>query len=69
MGIGRGRPGGNPDLEAHQAKPLGEESNNVKLSLWITQSLDTQLKALGKGKNDFVRMAIATALEKLDEKS
>jgi hypothetical protein len=63
MGIGRGRPGGNPVLEAHRRQSKGSEPNNVKLALWITQTMSDQLKELGMEKNEFVRMAIATALK------
>lgn len=64
--MGRGRPGGNPELKKHQFQTAeGKEPNNVKLSLWITQSMMDALKELGKteDKNQFVRDAIAAALK------
>ncbi len=56
------RIGGNPDLVHHQFQPKGDESNNVRLGLWISQSMMEALKAK-PNKNEFVRQAIAQALK------
>jgi hypothetical protein len=64
IGMGRGRPGGNPDLQEHQFQaPEGKEPNNARLALWIPQSMMDELKEQ-EDKNQFVREAIAAALKK-----
>ncbi|AFZ27212.1 hypothetical protein Cylst_5172 [Cylindrospermum stagnale PCC 7417] len=59
------RPGGNPDLAKFQFQSGDEEPNNVKLALWIKQSMMSKLKEL-PNKNDFIREAIAKALAELE---
>jgi hypothetical protein len=64
--MGKGRKGGNPELAEHKFQPAGDESNNVRLNLWIPQSMAEKLQHLGKDKPNFVREAIATALKGLN---
>lgn len=62
--MGRGRPGGNPDLQEHQFQaPEGKEPNTEKLSVRIPKSMDEALSQL-PDRNEFVREAIAAALKK-----
>lgn len=58
---------GNPDLVKFQFQAKDDEPNNVKLSLWIKPSLMNRLKQL-PNKNEFVREAIAKALEENEHK-
>ncbi len=58
------RPGGNPDLKEHEFKAAGDESNNCRLSFWVPQSMKAKLDSL-PNRPEFVRMAIAKALEEL----
>ncbi|HEY9824933.1 MAG TPA: hypothetical protein V6D19_05760 [Stenomitos sp.] len=59
--MGRGRPGGNPDLEKHKFVPAGEESLSINLQVRITASMNQQLKQMPKWQ-EFVRTAIAEKL-------
>jgi hypothetical protein len=56
---------GNPDLVKFQFKAKDDEPNNVKLALWIKPSMMDKLKQL-PNKNEFVREAIAKALEEIE---
>ena len=59
-----GRPGGNPELQEHQFKaPEGKEPNTEKLSVRIPKSMDEALNQL-PDRNQFVRDAITSALQK-----
>lgn len=61
--MGRGRPGGNPELQEHQFKaPEGKEPNTEKLSVRIPKSMDEALSQL-PDKNQFVRDAIRAKLD------
>jgi hypothetical protein len=57
-----GRPGGNPDLKAHQFETDREESLTAKLTLRLAPSM---MEALQQQDNwqEFARRAIAQALE------
>lgn len=58
------RPGGNPDLVKFQYQSE-DEPNNERLSLWIKPSMMSKLKEL-PNKNEFIRQAIAKALEDVE---
>lgn len=61
--MGRGRPGGNPELQEHKFQaPEGKEPNNARLALWIPQSMMDELKEQ-EDKNQFVRDAIRAKLD------
>jgi hypothetical protein len=63
MGIGRGRPGGNPEFgKSIKMDAAGIEPLEKHLQVRLTASMDDALKSLGSGKMDFVREAIAEKL-------
>lgn len=64
---GSGRPGGNPDISKHGFQAAGDEPNIYRLNVRIPESLKIRLDPMGKDKNQFVRNAIAKALEELDK--
>lgn len=62
------RPGGNPDLIVHQFKAAeGEESNNARIAFWAPQSTKDRLDKLGRDKSEFLRRAVARALDDLED--
>jgi secreted Zn-dependent insulinase-like peptidase len=61
MGKGRGRPGGNPELEQHKFTTTRAEPLVAPLHLRITQSMKDELSKL-PNPNDFVRDAISEKL-------
>ena len=62
------RPGGNPDLVQHQFQaPEGQESNNARIAFWAPQSTKDRLERLGRDKSEFLRQAVARALDELEE--
>ena len=61
------RPGGNPDLVKHQyPAPEGRESNNERINFWGPKSMREKLDKLGSKKAEFLRQAVAKALDELD---
>ena len=62
------RPGGNPELVNHQfPAPEGRESNNARVSFWAPASTKDRLERLGSRKAEFLRQAVAKALDELEE--
>jgi hypothetical protein len=57
-----GRPGGNPDLKAHQFDTDREEALTAKLTLRLAPSMMEALKQQDNWQ-EFARRAIARALE------
>jgi hypothetical protein len=64
--MARGRPGGNPGLKKFQFSAAGDEPLNVALRVKIAPSMDEKLRKL-PNKAEFVREAIARALEELEQ--
>lgn len=57
------RIGGNPELGEYKFKsPAGRESNNKHLQLMVSESMLAKIKSI-PGWQNFVRCAIASALE------
>ncbi|MHC5610549.1 MAG: hypothetical protein ACYTXA_05905 [Nostoc sp.] len=63
MGIGRGRPGGNPEFgKSIKRDSAGDEPLERHLQVRLTPSMDEALRSLGDRRLDFVREAIAEKL-------
>lgn len=63
------RPGGNPDLYKSGFQAAGEEPIIHTFNVKLAESMKSKLDSMGKSKSEFVRKAIAKALEELDKKS
>lgn len=52
------RPGGNPDLKAHQFKSPYDEPATEFIGIRVSPSLNKKLKALGKNRMMLIRKAL-----------
>lgn len=65
--MGRGRPGGNPELKKHAYKTERPEPLKSKLAIWIEPSLVEALKEKENWR-DLVRKAIAEIIDEEEGK-